>query len=506
VSLVFANLPRAGILLAACLIAFGWMEERRRAEPAAAVAFEASAAARICAEEKYPESYFWERARTMGVRIALLRSESVAGFLETGKAIRFTAEEIEKMRAAGAAAAEAPLSPESIWTDDPEIARRFKRGAEAANTPIEIQTFRGRSILSLPWESSVTAGFDLQRAAALRALGLTPGYAIRSRVDLLLALDDPEPAVYWVEGGWLEWDFETVEDLHRRLEESESWIVWSKEWIPPYRTPAAARRRAEKTRRHRIDSLRAARARLGGTLAAAVGPRGAVTAARTGDFLLFALGSEKGVEGNLLIWRDRFNALRRAGIGAGPARLAAPEPPAGEVERAARRMIGAAVLVLGPLLAFAAGRKTMELRKRPELAYAAAVGCALLAGLIGRSGVSLFDIRLSMSYPIGAFAVSAPGEDLVYWLGAWWPLTVLGCGALWIALRRSLTLQGKASSLWIVAGVLGLIGIVQGIMDSRIMLKISIYQSLLGILVGGVTGGLILAGSRLIFRDGPVVQ
>ena len=77
----------------------------------------------LCLANAYPANIFWERARAMGIVGAVLRTERLGPFLRSGEVLRFDASEIEKLRATGVAAHDAPLAPGALWVKGEALAQ-----------------------------------------------------------------------------------------------------------------------------------------------------------------------------------------------------------------------------------------------------------------------------------------------------------------------------------------------------------------------------------------------
>ncbi len=393
-SLIIANLPRAGVLLAIFAAGFGVYEERFRGARSAAAALEDREVQRLCAKEGYPSSYYWERFRTMGGRLAVVRSEPLAVFLKAGTAVRFNKEEVDRMLASGAMAEDAPLVPGSVWTKDPALAQRFQRASEAAGLPVGEKTYKGRIVFSVPSGARFNAGFDPERISILRALGLTPAYLVQSRADLNLALEDTKPSVLWIAAD-----------------------------LPGFRRSTAI-----------FDSDQVRRVR---EVPPGVGPRQVLAASRGERFLLFNFDDADSVEGSLDRFRDRFSAFRRAGLGAGPV---AAMPMGRQVsirERWARRLLLVITFVFGPFLVlrFAGLRKT-----KPAFLALVFFG-AVLAGLVGRLGAAPVDYWLAPWYPVGGS-----------WIARHWPAVILGWPVLALG-RRWAGFAAPLGVVWVVSNV-----------------------------------------------------
>jgi hypothetical protein len=525
VSLLLANLPRAVVLIAALAVGWGWILESRRS-PSAAVAFDAREARALCRSEKYPEEYFWERFFTMGGRIAVLRSERLGRFLDSGRAIRFTREEIERMRAAGAADAAAPLSPNAVWTEDAVLASRFQRGAEASGSRVDRKQHKGRHVLSLPAGTGSTAGFDEARAARLRAKGLTPAYALRTPADLRLALDSAEPAVFWVESGWEDWEGEDWDRLADRLSGGKSWLAWADSRSDRALLPGRNRKDSIVERDALFERIGVGRVRRAGRLSFDAGAAAAIFAVRAERIVSF--DASLAVEETLDRWRSRFRAFRRAGLAAGPAGGREYWAVESAWIRALRRGLGALVLILGPLAALRAGRSVLAKGGHWVLAFSSAAVAACFWGLLGRWGASAYDLLVSPSYrsaePLWAFlvmtlavggvrsasnrrnagyAAAAVGAGLLWalpqtsfaagdWLGRRWLEVLIGAPALLAGLRFAAAEEREWSKILVFIGILTLIALVQTVSDARIPVSVALSQALAGALAGGVLGGLVL--------------
>ena len=447
-SLLLANLPRAGLLIAVLAAVLGLHEERVRQDPTATVALEDIAVQRICAKEEYPSSYFWERFYTMGGRIALVRSEPLGNFLEAGHAVRFSKEEVERLHASGVAAEGAPLAAGAVWTEDEALATRFKSMAKAARIEVPVNTYKGRTVFAVPNGFELDAGFDPIRVNALRTLGLIPAYAVVNPTDLRLALEDSKPSIFWIEGAAENWTEDDLALLEKRLIAGTAWLAWD---VSP------------------IETLGTDRVRRTRFIPSSVASSAALAASRGGRFLLFELGPADSVEASLNGFRDRFSKFRKAGLGAGPVVRPARARSTSVAERWVRRLLLLLTLVLGPFAAL----RISQLWKSPGSSLAAVFVSAVLAGLVGRLGAAPADYWMASWYPVGGSWFARHWLEII----VGWPALVMG--VRWVGFTAPLGV------IWVVSNV-------------RLPVETALFEVLFASAVGlGIGGGIFLAKRAL---------
>lgn len=200
-SLFLSNWVRGVVLLLGAITAVCLFSDIRARQRGAAPALEYDEVRAVCGRSSYPESYFLEMARTMGVAGAVLRPEPLDVYLRSGEVLRFTDAEIRKLRATGVAEDAAPLSPDSLWVKDAALFERLRRSARASGTVLSVRRYGDMRVVEPPKGTapgSLSAGFDPGLAAAIARSGLLPVFRVGSTRDFLLVPSEPRPAALLV--------------------------------------------------------------------------------------------------------------------------------------------------------------------------------------------------------------------------------------------------------------------------------------------------------------------
>lgn len=205
-SLVLANSGRAALLALLAFTALALRREALERERVAVLAVEAADVRALCARAGCREGVFYERLRHLGVSGAVLAAEPLTRLVDAKAVLRFSAEELARMKEAGVAASEAPLAPGALFVKDEAVRRRLEAAALAQDAALRQSRWGRMSVLELPDTASAdgfSAGFDPASAGAAADAGLTPVYRVQTTSDLRLAVDaggaallEREPGAY----------------------------------------------------------------------------------------------------------------------------------------------------------------------------------------------------------------------------------------------------------------------------------------------------------------------
>lgn len=169
-----------------------------------------------------------ERARIMGVRGALVRPEGFDKLLRSGDILRFTDQELVKLKKTGVAAEAAPLEPNTIWMRERKVLDRVVTALDARGVRAESRRYGKMHVIALPRElqaESLSAGYDSEVVERVSAAGLLPFFYAPTGPDLLLAESQrvtgsfmPAPGYRHPESG--------LSRLREALRDGRTWVVF----------------------------------------------------------------------------------------------------------------------------------------------------------------------------------------------------------------------------------------------------------------------------------------
>ncbi|MFH1724093.1 MAG: hypothetical protein ABII00_05660 [Elusimicrobiota bacterium] len=203
--MLLTNWKKAGVLLIGVFTAVALFSDRRARESGAALALEVREARALWEASGYPETYFWERARALGIAGAVLRTEPLGRHLRSGEVLRFSTGEIEKLRATGVAAPQAPLKPDALWMKDDALFARLMGWARAHGIALSAQRYGDMHVVEPPGgmkPEALSVGYDPAVADAVSRQGLTPVYFVVSEPELRLARGAGGPAALLIPPGY----------------------------------------------------------------------------------------------------------------------------------------------------------------------------------------------------------------------------------------------------------------------------------------------------------------
>ncbi|MFA6093636.1 MAG: hypothetical protein WCU88_10730 [Elusimicrobiota bacterium] len=190
-----------------CVCAWGaWrLWEVQSVPRTAALVLDAGDVSALCAANGYPETAFYERARTIGFWGTLVRPWTLEEAFRRGKLLHFTRKDVEKMRRLGLLAPKSPLQGDSLWSQDRAylglLGRMLElRGVSSRGTAL---SGRGGLLLSEEMGEAMRAGYDLDLVERLRGQDLIPLFQIEDSADAEAAVWSAEnlPAGLWVSEG-----------------------------------------------------------------------------------------------------------------------------------------------------------------------------------------------------------------------------------------------------------------------------------------------------------------
>ncbi|MBI5596469.1 MAG: hypothetical protein HY928_10315 [Elusimicrobia bacterium] len=195
-SLVVANAGRA--VLAALLVftAATLRGDERSRERTVALVVEARDAEALCRKAGCRPETFLSRLRALGVCGLAVRPEPLSRLVAARKVVRFSEEEVSRLRSTGVAAPGAPLTPGALFVKDEAVLARIAAAAGAQGVRLEQSRFGRMGVLELPAGvevSALSAGFDPWWTEAASEAGLVPVYRVSGSPDLRLALGADGP-------------------------------------------------------------------------------------------------------------------------------------------------------------------------------------------------------------------------------------------------------------------------------------------------------------------------
>jgi len=387
-SLLLTNRIVALLLLLGLFTAFALQADRRGREYGGALAIDVEAARALCLQSGYPEDYFWERARTIGVVGAVLRPEPLAGYMKSGKVHRYTEAEIVKLRATGVASPEAPLRPGVLWIEDDDFMARLSDALSAHDIPFKRRRYQRMHVLELgpglpkdfePGELS--AGYDPVAAKMIAAHGLVPVYRVESEADLRLALATSGTAVLQISPGLPSPERIDLSRLSEGLRSRDLWVAFVKN------ANGAGRRIRAFVTRGIAGPL--TRVLTSGELPAGAGlSRLLREISGCGNRLIVThLDASRGLEGALDELRTVLKGMRQAGYHQSlptRSREVRRVPPG---EWFLRFALGFLLTVAGPILAMRIGLQVLRWARRSGRLPEAAPFLEVALGMIAIGGV-----------------------------------------------------------------------------------------------------------------------
>lgn len=437
------------LLLLLALAAYsGWTlwAERAGRIPRAAVVLDAEGARELCAASGYPESAFWERAKTIGVTGVLFLPRTLEAAVRGADIIHVTRGDVQKMRAFGLVGVHSPLRTDSIWFHEKADADLLALVLGRRGLAVSAADIGGLHGLLLPEAApgaSMTVGFDRSRVEAAFAKDLVPVFEAADTADLEAGLPLAPSAVFLASEGF-RGDPRAVPAWGECLLSG----CWS-----------ASRPRAEKNWLEASSSRGQGRVLLAGRIRIGEGIAGArrELSGRGADLLLADLDPSRTVENNLDSVRFLLAGLREEGRRPGlPARISSGPVPSWE--GLARLFLACLLAVSGSVAALRNGLDALRWARSVEhlpqaaplrealLGFAAALGTSALAGLAvhavlpGRSWMELrampFEaVVLGSAFLMGGVSLfPSRGRGQAPGLPARFLSAVLFCAALFLLL------------------------------------------------------------------------
>jgi hypothetical protein len=371
------------------------MQDGRQSMRSAAVVVDADVVQRLARAANKEERVVWERLHAMGAFGALHRIEDLGRYMEAGRVMRFSAAEIEKMRATGAARLDAPLSAGTLWLRDKILAERLRRASKAEGLEIKMDRYQDSYVAHLGTEESahkLSVGYNPTLVREVAKHGLTPIFSVGSAADLVLAVAAADSSAIMLShryhpapGG--------LEALRGLLAGKKSFVLFS-EGVDG---ELDGRVRADFL--SRVDGAYG-RVGIAGSASAAMGVGGFIRQAqgRGRALILARLDVHADLEHNLSALRELLKELRTLGF--------SPELPAvyseggrvGGIAWYLRATLGLLIAILAPMISLRAGISVLRRMERngklPQAAplreaLAATGVTALTAVALGTAGYAL---------------------------------------------------------------------------------------------------------------------
>ncbi|MFH2204255.1 MAG: hypothetical protein ABIJ96_14140 [Elusimicrobiota bacterium] len=349
--------------LAAALASFTiWTLWLGRGAPTCAVIVDARELGELCAPV-CAETGVLERLHTMGAAGVLLHPQSLESRIRAGDILRYTEQEISKLRATQVASAGAPLEPGALWIRDDAMLARVQDAAAAHRLPMTLRTFADQKVAVLaPGKAgkNFSVGYDPLLAASVRRHGLKTVCLVRSMPELRLAEGRAAAAL-------LAPGFAAEAGVPAGIN-----IVAFANAGPGSAGPLGSARRAVRAEFLAAAGTAAARLAAAGEARVADGLGAFLReASRRGNALVVArLDMDRSLEDNLAALRGLLKELRRNGYAPRLEGGLLTASGGGRAAAAVRSSAGFCLTVLGPLLAMRWGigvlRGMQEAGRLPE--------------------------------------------------------------------------------------------------------------------------------------------
>lgn len=431
-SLLVANAGRAALAALVLFTALTLRREAQTRERAAVLAVEAEDVSALCRRTGRREGLFLERLKHLGVSGVVVRPEPVERLVEGRAVTRFSASELERLRAAGLAAPDAPLSPGALFVQSDAVRRRLEAAALAQDLALKQGRWGKVSVLELPpgASESMSAGFDPAAAARAADAGLSPVYAVSTTADLRLAVDAEGAGAVLLERPASAFDAAARGALEDALAERRLWAA----------LPAGSSAGGLARGTGRLLAAGAARpgVPLGELLSVVEGQGTALVVLRLDPAL-----SPEAAAAEL---RRLARGVRARGVGTAWPVGQDDRPAPSRGENAARALLALAAVVLGSVWGMRrAVSAARAVSKAPWLAEASPLreaGAGLLAAFL----------VCSLAGAVSHAALVDAGPGLPPWSAAAAVLVAaLGFAGLWLdedaALSRPLLIKGAAAGL-----------------------------------------------------------
>lgn len=401
----------------------------RGRERTAAVLLDAREVRALCSAEGYPESSFWERARAMGVAGVLLRPVTLGEHLASGEVLRFGPEEIEKLKATGVAARDAPLKAGALWVRDPRLVRALEESADAHGVDLYSERHGRMHVVELKGierPDAFPVGYDLDAHRPIAGKGLIPVYFVRSGPELALALSHEAPAglgtvadkaggggaapaAFLVGPGYEHPATGSLSELRERLGHRRGWLLLADGSAEGLGSLSPARRA------RLLPGLGLSRSRIlaAGELAPDAGLAGALAQAEAGRPVMLARLPEKGLEAGLDGLRLVLRSLRERGFAPRFPESLHEARPVEREERWARLALALILTAAGPILAVRTAVRALRrfLGRVPEAAPFLEAAAGLGAAFVVQAGAGLA-VHALRDFPAWRLGAGSP------WWGA----------------------------------------------------------------------------------------
>ena len=443
-SLVVANAGRAALAALLLFTAASLRRDELSRERAVALVVEAEDVDSICRKAGCRPETFLARLRALGVAGLALRPEPLSRLLQERDVVRFTEEEVSRLKATGIAVPGAPLSPGALFVKDDAGLRRLEAAARAQGVTLEKARYGRMGVLTLPAGlgiESFSAGYAPRWVAAAAGAGLVPVYRVSSTSDLRLSLEAEGPAAVLLDAAESGLDTQARARLREAMAERRLWAASNVQGAAASFAADRLLAPAEVPSSIPLDAFL--------RLVAGRGPA----------LVVIALDRDSGPEAVVGELRRLSRGLRKEGTAPSwPSGLFEARRP-GSAERTLRLLLSFAAAVILPLLAMRQGLAWVRRASRsailPEASpvregvfgLGAVAFWACAAGLVLRALSSGVGGGFGLpSWFIAASAVLAGAGFVALWLPD---------GDCWAALRRAdkalvLRLAAAAAGAWLL--------------------------------------------------------
>lgn len=457
-SLLVANAGRAALAALLVFTAVTLGRDERSRERTVALVVEARDVSALCRKAGCRVETFLARIRALGVSGLALRPEPLSKLVAGRKVVRFSEEEVSRLKATGMAVPGAPLSPGALFVKEDSVLERIEAAGRAQGVGLEKTRYGSMSVLTLPAGAdldSFSAGFDPWWAGAAAAAGLTPVYRVSGSSDLRLALDADGPSAALFDAPPAALARDVRADLDEAMSARRMWAALKPEGQDPSFGSDRVLAQAEVLSDIPLDAFL--------RLVSGRGP----------SLVVVVFDPQAGPDAAVGELRSLSRGLRREGTApAWPSGLFEPRRP-GRAERALRLVMAFAAVVFFPLLAVRQGLGAARWASRasflPEASpvregllglasvaiWASAGGLvlrALCSGVLGGLGQpSWFAAASGVLAAAGFLALWLPDEEARADLRRGDRKLLIGlaaaAAAAWLVLRPPSALQGWAFGL-----------------------------------------------------------